>query len=439
MSQPNVLMISVDSLRADAVSAIGSGPTTTPFLDDFAADSTLYTSAFAQGIWTVPSHMSVFTGLYPTEHGIYDEEAVSDGDISLGDHPTLGQRLDAAGYEMNSFFRLGWLGAAGILRGFPSDSESDDVTENTPGIVERIDALSSNVPIGRTLLRALYRGSFRGNMPDRKIVNGVTAAIESAQSPFCYFVHLNDAHWPYSPVKPFHNQFSDRSSLELFWNRAYAQSRMFPLDEGWTPSSKQVDIMNDLYLGTVRQVDDHLATLFDAIPDSTLAETIVVIFGDHGEAFSEQGELGHNDIIPSVAHVPLIIRDPTGRLPEGRITEPVQLSDIYETLGTLTDVSLPDTNSDDLTDGLSDGFAFTHHGVNGGDSSLMRKYSVWRSPSDYLISETVGDTFTHHGDTAGLEQALDVHVDELSRVPPTGATQMDDEAKQRLRELGYLD
>lgn len=439
MSQPNVLMISVDSLRADAVSAIGSGPPTTPFLDRFAADSTLYTSAFAQGIWTVPSHMSVFTGLYPTEHGVHDEDAVSNGDVSLGDHPTLGQQLDAAGYEMRSFFRLSWLGAAGILRGFPSDSESGDATEETLAIAERADALLSNVPIGRALLRALYRGSFRGNMPDRKIVDGVRAAIESVQSPFCYFVHFNDAHWPYSPVKPFHNQFSDRSSLELFWNRAYAQSRMFPLDEGWTPSRKEVDIMNDLYLGTVRQVDDHLATLFDVIPDSTLAETIVVIFGDHGEAFGEQGELGHNDVIPPVAHVPLVIRDPTGRLPKGRITTPTQLSDIYETLGTLTDISLPETNSNDLTDDLSDMLAFTHHGLNKDDPSLMRKYGVWRSPSDYLIWETVSDTLNHHGDTAGLEQALDAHVDELNHVPPTGTTQMDDEAKQRLRELGYLD
>jgi len=112
MNQPNLLLISIDSLRADAVSSIDTSVSTTPFFDELVEQSSLYTAAFSQGVWTVPSHTSIFTGLYPTEHGVYDEDAVSEGEVSLGDHPTIGQKLQENGYETRAFFRLGAAAAA---------------------------------------------------------------------------------------------------------------------------------------------------------------------------------------------------------------------------------------------------------------------------------------------------------------------------------------
>lgn len=436
MERPNVLFISIDSLRTDAVSALGSPKPTTPFFDELASESTLYTNAFTQGIWTVPSHTSLFTGLYPTEHGIYDEDAVGDGDVRLGDHPTLGERLSATGYETEAFYRLPWLGSGGVLRGFESEQ---NIGDQTATIADRINTLSSKFPLSRSIMRAIYRGSFRGHMPDEEIVTQAKRKLKSTASPFCLFVHLNDAHWPYSPSTPFHNQFSERSILSLFWNRAYTQTQMFPLeDSSMTPSAAQIEIMKELYLGAVRQTDHHLQSLINNIPENVLDETIIVVFGDHGEAFGEDGELGHNDVIPSVAHVPLLIHDPTGRLSAGRVDQPVQLADLYRTIGSLTGVSLPETNANDLTAESSAQVAFTHARDNEADEFLLEKYGVWRSPSDYLVWNTVTDTVHEQGETAGLEDALDEHIDELEHVPPTGARELDAEAKQRLREFGYL-
>ena len=357
--------------------------------------------------------------------------------MSLGDHPTLGQRLKANGYKMKAFYRLGWLSSGGILRGF--NSESDEPEEGDSDIGLNLDSITSKLPFGRTLLRALYRGSFRGHMADQRIVEEAASRIQSTSSPFCFFVHLNDAHWPYSPVKPFYNQFTDKSFSSLFWNRAYVQTRMFPLqDNGWTPSPEQIQIMKDLYLGAVRQVDHHLKSLVTAISDKVLDETVVVVFGDHGEAFGVDGEIGHNDIIPEVAHVPLLIRDPTGQLEEGRIDTPVQLLDIYQTIGSLAGISVPQTNATDLTGGPPESPAFTHAGQNPEDDSLMKKYGVWRSPSDYLIWDSETDTVHRYGNTDGLKTKLDRHLEELDRIPPIGAKALDDDAKDRLRELGYL-
>jgi arylsulfatase A-like enzyme len=214
---------------------------------------------------------------------------------------------------------------------------------------------------------------------------------------------------------------------------------MFPLqDDSWTPSSKQLEVMKDLYLGAVRQVDHHLESLVTAIPDNVLDETIVVIFGDHGEAFGEEGEIGHNDVMPSVAHVPLLIRDPTGQLSAGRTDAPVQLTDIYQTVGSLANISLPSTNANDLTEGFPSDPAFTHSGRNVEDDSLLEKYGVWRSPSDYLVWNAETDTTKRHGDAEGLKNALNNHLNNLNRIPPTGLNELDNEAKLRLRELGYL-
>lgn len=436
MERPNLLFISIDSLRADAVSALGCSKPTMPFFDELAEDSTLYTNAFTQGIWTVPSHISLFTGLYPTEHRIYDEDAVGDGDARLGDAPTLGECLSADGYEMEAFYRLPWLGSAGVLRGFESEQ---NIGDQTAGIVDWINKLSSKFPLGRSVIRAIYRGSFRGHVPDEEIVTQAKRKIESTAEPFCFFIHLNDAHWPYSPSTPFHNNFSERSILSLFWNRAYTQTRMFPLkDSSMTLSTEQIEIMRELYLGAVRQTDHSIKSLINSMPDDVLDETVIIIFGDHGEAFGEDGELGHNDVIPSVAHVPLLIRDPTGQLTAERVDQPVQLADIYQTIGSITDVPLPETNTNDLTEEPSSQVVFTHAGDNEDNEFLLEKYGVWRSPSDYLLWNTVTNTVHNQGETAGLEDALEDHIDDLKHVPPTGARELHAETKQRLREFGYL-
>jgi arylsulfatase A-like enzyme len=437
MNEYNILFISIDSLRADAVSAIGADMNTTPFFDKFSKQSALFTSAFSNGIWTAPSHMSVFSGLYPTEHGIYNSNAISQGDVSLGDHPTLGQRLENNGYDTSAFYRLGWLSSGGIVRGFESDPQQNSKTGS--GLISNIDGFLSNVPAIHTISRAVYRGSFRGHMPDEQIVDKAIESLQSVSEPFCRFVHLNDAHWPYSPVKPFYNQFTDRPFASLFWNRAYTQTRMFSSQNNdWHPSPTQIDVMKDLYLGAVRQVDHHLESLITAMPENVLDDTIVVIFGDHGEAFGEKGELGHNDIIPEVVHVPLLIRDPTGQLSNERIEETVQLSDIYQTIGTLTGISLPSTNTNDLTKGTLEGIAFSHAGQNEVNDSLLRKYGVWRSPSDYLIWDAEADTVEKYGNSEGLKSRLESHITNLDHVPPTGAKELDDDAKNQLRELGYL-
>ena len=165
--KPNLLLISIDSLRADVVSGIGSTDDTTPFLGQIIEESTVFTSAFSQGVWTVPSHTSIFTGTYPAEHGLYAEDAIANGEVALGKHPTIAQRLSDNGYMTHAFHRPTWLGYDGILRGFDqaeaeAEAEAETETETeTETTVERLELLASKLPISRSVLRGIYRGTFR--------------------------------------------------------------------------------------------------------------------------------------------------------------------------------------------------------------------------------------------------------------------------------------
>jgi len=431
MDKTNLLIISIDSLRADAVSLFNPALSNTPFLDQFSSDATVFESTFSQAEWTVPSHTSIFTGLYPTEHGVVT------GDRSLGDHPTLAEKLSEQGYETEANFRLNWFTGGGILRGFDGletgeKEQSSGITDKAKGIVKRSSIL-------RQVARGIYRGSFRGHMHDQHIVDGAIEAFNTAEEPFCHFIHLNDAHWPYSPTAPFHKAATERPTWQLAWNRAYTQQKMFDENDPTSPAnSKKMAIMKDLYLGAVRQVDHHLENIFENIPDRTLQNTVVVIFGDHGDAFGEKGEVGHNAPIPEVAHVPMIIKDPTETLPRTRVEKTAQLMDLYPTLAELLDIDVPRTGARNLVKDGPSGLAFTHSGDPSTNDRFLEKYAVWRSPTDYVIWDYRSDKFVEYGQTDGLKQELEDHVSDLEYVPPESREEMDEQAVRQLKDLGYL-
>ena len=431
MDRPNLLIISIDSLRADAISLFNSELDNTPFLEQFSTDAAVFESAFSQADWTVPSHTSIFTGLYPTEHGVVSSNQ------SLGDHPTIAEVLSNEGYETTANFRLDWFEGGDILRGFGEHEmsrkeQSSTVTQTIKNVIKRSSTL-------RQIARGIYRGSFRGHMHDQHVVEGAIEAVHSTVEPFCHFVHLNDAHWPYSPTAPFHKAATERPTWRLAWNRAYTQQKMFDEDNPSSPAeSKKMDIMKDLYLGAVRQVDYHLETLFTSIPEKVLRNTIVVIFGDHGDAFGEKGEVGHNVPTPEVTHVPMILKDPTGTIPHSRFQSTVHLIDLYPTLAELLGIELPQTGATNLVRNEPPNLAFTHSGEPSNDNRFLDEYVVWRSSTDYVTWNYRNDEFNEYGQTDGLRRKLETHVSNLDYVPPTEREEMEEQAVHHLEDLGYL-
>jgi len=462
--QPNVLCISIDSLRADFTSFVAGGPATTPFLNSFSNDTTVFADAITPSIWTLPVHTSVFTGLYPLEHRVLDKNA------KLGSQPTFAEVLRDAGYDTASFTRNGWFEIGDITRGFGKTTVSEDtqtpVTRvrhligETLGLVS--DDLRSRVrKVFNETVREVHRSTFRRQQDDEAIVSNAIDAIESASDPFCHFVHLNGVHWPYTPPAPYHRHFGEWNALERFWNRLYWQRKIyFNREQSWigslSPPAKQVEIINDIYRGCIRATDRRIERMIESLDQQdVLGDTIVIVFADHGDSFGEQNVFGHQfSLDESLIHVPMLIYDPTDTLPKERITDPVQLNDIYPTLLSLCGEEPPSTKSVDFTtddrreyvyvhyehtDQLAEDSSATLDAIDETNLPPRKQVCIRRSAAEKLFWYPDEDRYDGPAwADETLRQELESHLNGLTTINSGRTDDVDDSVIQNLEDMGYL-
>lgn len=285
-SQPNILLVVVDSLRVDRVGATGSKQRLTPFLDRLAAQSLVYTRAYAPSSWTAPVVASLFTGQYPSEHGVMDFF------VSLRGGTTLAEALAAHGYATSGVTANAVIqGIFGFGRGFERYQLVGNPTIEQP---------KSDGPLVNDLaLRWIDEVG-----PTR---------------PHFLYLHYMDVHSPYrphdglTPPRPSTLTNSDGElTTSLMWNRSN-----FTPDELWR--------IEDLYDGEVQYVDGVLRELFDGLERrGFLNDALVIVTADHGEQFGRHGVFGHGAALnETVIHVPLLVRRPDGAV--GQISHPVEL------------------------------------------------------------------------------------------------------------------
>ncbi len=269
----NLLLVTLDTVRADHVGAWGYRAGETPNLDRLAAEGVRFAEAETPVPLTLPSHATILSGLLPPENGLRNN--------GVGRFPqapaTLATDLAAAGYRTGAFIAAFVLDHRyGLDRGFAT--YDDDIPRDT---VSGLDA----------------------RRPGRVVVDRALAWIdEDATKPFFAWVHLYDAHAPYAPPERFRTRFADRP-----------------------------------YDGGIAEDDAQLGRLLAELDRRGLAaRTVVAVVGDHGEELGEHGELTHGLLLyePSL-HVPLIVRAP-GVLPSGWVARtPVSLVDLGPTLAGL--------------------------------------------------------------------------------------------------------
>ena len=299
--RPNVVLICMDTVRADHLGSYGyrRNPTT-PALDALTGEALLFRDTSATAGWTKPSIPSIFTGTYPLQHGVYEGSARGlagrTSDV-LGDEAlTLAEVFHGAGYRTAAFVRNAQLRAGmGFEQGFETYAEgSGDAREIRWSGVDWIDAGGD----------------------DR---------------PFFLYLHFLDAHWPY-PVPPeYANLFTD-FDVELFRGKGHSALRDAINDGERTLSPEEAQALRDLYDGSIRYIDDQLARLFAALRlRGQWEETIVCVVSDHGEEFGEHGKIGHgHGLYENLLQVPWILRIPG--LGADVIETPVSLVDVFPTL-----------------------------------------------------------------------------------------------------------
>lgn len=268
----NLLLVSLDTLRADHLGVYGDAGAATPVLDELARAGARFEQVASVAPLTLPAHATLLSGLLPPHHGLRQN--------GLGrfpeELPTLATRLGAAGYRTGGFVGAFVLDRRfGLARGF---DHYDDQIERAPGEPARLEA------------------ERRGDV----VVDRALAWLrQPSEKPFFAWLHLYDAHAPYLPPAPFSERFAERP-----------------------------------YAGEVAWVDTQLGRLLAGLAETGMAErTVVAVVGDHGEALGDHGERSHGLLLYEPAlRVPWIVRAP-GALASGQVVAaPVSLADVAPTL-----------------------------------------------------------------------------------------------------------
>jgi arylsulfatase A-like enzyme len=307
----SVVVVVLDTVRADHCSAYGYGQPTTPRLARLAAEGLLFEQARAVAPWTLPSHASLFTGRLPSQHGCTWE------------HRWLLDRFDTLAET---------LGAAGM--------ETFGATTNP-----NVSSLYNLQQGFTTFVESWMRREQHHGLDDSAIANAEIAAWldrRDARTPFFLFVNYADAHLPYAPPPPRDRQFGEAGE------RARALARRGDLLQATLLGKEQVRDddragLAALYDGDVRTADARLGELLDLLEQHDLADdTLVIVTSDHGESLGEEGRVDHQlGLMEELLRVPLVVRFP-GRIVPARIPEPVALTDVKAWIDEIVDGRVPE-------------------------------------------------------------------------------------------------
>jgi arylsulfatase len=294
-TRPDIVLLSVDTLRADHLSSYGHSRPTSPFIDSLAAQGQRYTQARSASPWTLPAHTSMMTGQLPTTHLVVDDSLALDPQTRV-----LPELLSAAGFHTGGFVSTLYVSRVfGFDRGFERFEDFDLHTEKKN--------LSGQVTMDRVVREALQ---WWAGLP--------------SGAPVFLFLHTYDAHYAYDPPGAYSRHFDRAPEKGDPKYKNYHHFKKNPL------SDEQLEHQRAQYDESIRWIDDQLRWLAESAAISG-RQVRFVITSDHGEEFGERGSWGHaHTLYAEQLHIPLIMSGPG--LSAQVIDTPVGTQDIAPTL-----------------------------------------------------------------------------------------------------------
>jgi len=402
VEKPNVVLITMDTTRADHLPLYGYQGVQTPNLNRLGQKGVVFEQCATTAPLTLPAHCSIMTGYYPPYHGVR-----VNGNNALGDgQETLSEVFSAAGYKTAAIIAAFVLdGRWGLKRGFDYYDDRFDLKKYKQldlGMVQR-----------------------RGD----EVVNLALNWLEkNKDKPFFIWVHLYDPHLPYEPPEPYFSQYNYNPPVSL-------------------------------YDGEIAFMDAQIGRLCSWLETNGLdRKTVMVLVGDHGEGLGEHGELAHGFFIYDYAiHVPFIIATPNRKAQGLRISDQVSTVDIFPTVTEIAGIKAPDTQGRSLV-GLmlgrrekevpaySESMSPSLHygwspllGLRTGrfkfiDAPRPELYDLKQDPMEL---NDVQNRFPEVG--LNLKKELDNLLEKISLgAPEPQPANLDSETVQRLAALGYI-
>ena len=399
----NLLVVTLDTTRADHLGAYGRPDAGTPTFDALAQDGVLFEHATTAAPLTLPAHSTIFTGRFPPEHGVRD----NGGYFLNASETTLAETLKARGYATGGFIAAYVLDSKwGINQGFDTYFDDFDLSK----------------------YKSFSMGAIQ--RPANEVVDHALPWLEQHRgSPFFAWVHLYDAHTPYDPPSPFRERYP-----------------------------------HDPYQGEISFADSQVGRLVQFLKDRALLDrTVVVVIGDHGESLGDHGETGHGFFIyESTTHVPMLIRTPYSAMQRRRVADPVRSVDVMPTVLDLLGVATPAGTTIDgksltplMTGGSQDmgleAYAeavYPLHHFGWSDLRALRQgrykliaaprpelYDLQDDPREerniYQERKPLGDRMINR--LTQMEEGFKTSAQHSSQ-----ATEVDPDAKARLAALGYV-
>lgn len=439
---PNLVVIVVDTLRADHLGCYGYGRPTSPNIDRFAADAVLFENAFAQSSWTAPSVASFFTSLYPSAHGVTTFVSTLPASV-----PTMAEVLQRQGFKTTglsaNFVQV--VAQKGFGRGFDTFAE-----------LHRPAAAGEDAEfIGRVAADA------------RTVTNrAIEEVSRSRHSRFLLYVHYMDPHSTYAPPEPYRSRFL-RPYDGPFTGGTEQLKRVMqgelPIDDA------DLGRLIDLYDAEIAYVDAEVGRFFEELRRLDLFDdTVIAILSDHGEEFGEHGGVFHGvTLYDEMTHVPLVVRLPGGKHGGVRLSHVVELVDLGPTLLELLGLADDRTHQGQSFAALvqareaarSDGRAFSELHPDPAVEQALRPrthrralatedwtYIVGRDDAAELHSRGTNDTGEGAGGSVGSDLAARLRRElaafavtvEGWRTTEAEEVPLSAQDRENLRALGYL-
>lgn len=327
LNKPNVIVITLDTLRARNLSFLGYEKLTTPHLEEFSRESILYSSAYAPTSWTLPSHASLFTGKWIHQHGADTQHQQLDGT-----QLTLAEILKGEGYQTAGFVAGPYVKARyGLSQGFDLYKDRLDFFEYHT-LYERFSIRRLFEEVCPKLFRFVFQTD--GEKSAEELNEEVFEWLKNRRSgSFFLFLNYFDAHDPYTRGAELREFPTENAGLTADYANSLIQKLYYDPKarvNNYRWNKELRDFMLSLYDAEIKYLDVHLGRLFERLKKLSLWEnSLIVITSDHGEEFFEHGGLQHRQTLYSeVLHVPLLIKLPRASRAQ-RVDDPVSLVQVF--------------------------------------------------------------------------------------------------------------
>ncbi len=472
-SLPNVLILVMDTTRAQNLSCYGYERATSPNLDALAADSVLYEQAIAPGCWSLPSQMSLLTGLFPAKHGAHELH------LTYPHHyPTMPEVLRETGYTTFGVSPNSWMSDEfGTTYGFDTYLKMWQFWPTLPATAE---ARSRPwIRFAHRLNRFYTRYRFPKRNRARHVNQALYNLLDNAREPFFGYVIYWDTHLPYYA----HGKHATRwlpPGVDLERAHQVDRDHLAYHTGQLSMTEEDFEILRACYDGALASIDEEIGYLVDSLQQrGILDRTLLIVTSDHGENIGEHSLMSHAySLHDTLIHVPLMIRYPACFARGNRVSSHVQLTDIFPTLLDALELEVPEVRAElqgvsllgdqpDAADRLAYSEMLSPHpsipalNRRAGlpedtpqprhDRSLRcirtpESKFIWSSDGQhalYDLRQDPSEMTNLYPEQAEAAAMLEKHL--LSWQPPAGLPlsapelHMDEDVRQRLRDLGYID